>query len=72
MKYMDIDMEELSGEINENSKHIKPNTGARRIFPMWQCPICGTRTWITNKRRHLDKKKHKDVLYVTTKRFEMR
>ena len=42
-------MEELSGESSENTTHIKPNTGARRIFPMWQCPICGTRTWITNE-----------------------
>ena len=50
-------MEELSGESRENTTHIKPNTGARRIFPMWQCPICGTRTWITNKKRHLDTKK---------------
>ena len=65
-------MEELSGESSENTTHIKPNTGARRIFPMWQCPICGTRTWITNKKRHLDTKKHKEVLYITTERFEMR
>ena len=65
-------MEELSGESSENTTHIKPNTGPRRIFPMWHCPICGTRTWITNKKRHLDTKKHKDVLYVTTECFEMR
>jgi rRNA maturation endonuclease Nob1 len=68
---MDIDMEELSGESSENTTQIKPNTGARRIFPRWQCPICGTRTWITNKKRHLDTKKHKEVLYITTERFEM-
>ena len=64
-------MEELSGESNENTAQIKQNTGARRIFPMWHCPICGTRTW-TTKKRHLDTKKHKEVLYITTERFEMR
>ncbi len=65
-------MEELSGESDENTTHIKPNTGPRRIFSMWRCPICGTRTWITNKRRHLDTKKLKDVFYITTERFDMR
>ncbi len=72
MKYMDIDMEHVSGESRENTTCIKPNTGARIIFPMWQCHICGTRTWITNNRRRLDTKKHKDVLYVTTERSEIR
>ena len=38
---------------------------------MWQCPICGTRAWVTNKKRHLYTKKHKGVLYITTERFEM-
>ncbi len=65
-------MEKLSGEHIENTTHIKPNTGSRRIFPMWQCPICGTRTWIPNKKRHLDTQKNKDELYVTIERFEMR
>ena len=44
----------------------------RRVYPMWQCPICGTRTWVTNEKRHLSTKKHRDVLYITTERFEMR
>ncbi len=64
-------MEELSGETNESTTHIKPRTEQRRVYPMWQCPICGTRTWIT-KRRHLDTKKNKDVLYITSERFEIR
>ena len=44
----------------------------RRVYPMWQRPTCGTRTWVTNKKRHLFTKKHRDVLYITTERFEMR
>ncbi len=64
-------MEELSGENSESTTQIKPNTGPRRVYPMWQCPICGTRTWIANKRRHLETKKRKDVLYNTSERFEM-
>jgi rubredoxin len=61
-------MEENSEEIAE----IRPLTQAKRIYRMWLCPICGTRTWITNKKRHLETKKHKDVLYITTERFEIR
>ena len=48
-----------------------PQISTRRVYPMWQCPICGTRTWVTNKKRHLYAKKRKDVLYITTERFEM-
>ena len=65
-------MEELSGETSESTTQIEPSTEQRRVYPMWQCPICGTHTWITNKRRHLDTKKHKDVLYITSERFEIR
>ena len=64
-------MEESSEESNENTTLIKPRTEQRRVYPMWQCPICGTRTWITNEKRHLGTRKHKDVLYITTERFEM-
>ena len=65
-------MEELSGETSESTTQIEPSTEQRRVYPMWQCPICGTRTWITNKRRHLYTKKHRDVLYITSERFEIR
>ena len=65
-------MEESSEETSESTTLIKPSTVARRVYPMWQCPICGTRTWITNKRRHLDTRKHRDVLYITSERFEIR
>ena len=51
----------------DTTPQIKPN----RVYPMWQCPIWGTRTWVTNEKRHLHTKKHKDVLCVTTERFEM-
>ena len=61
-------MEDNLGKSGENSPRTKP----RRVYSMWQCPICGTRTWVTNKKRHLYTKKHKDVLYITTERFEMR
>jgi len=44
----------------------------RGVYPTWQGPICGTRTWATNKKRHLFTKKHRDVLYITSERFEMR
>ena len=61
-------MEENLRKSADNTPRIMP----RRLYPMWQCPICGTRTWVTNKNRHLYTKKHKDVLYITTERFEMR
>ena len=64
-------MEENSQESNQKHTQIKEHAGPRRVFPMWQCPVCGTRTWITNKKRHLQTKKHRDVLYITTERFEM-
>ena len=65
-------MEELSWETRESTTQIKPSTEQRRVYPMWQCTICGTRTWITNKKRHLNTKKHRDVLYITSERFEIR
>lgn len=65
-------MEENLEEINEIFANIQPRNAPRRTYLMWVCPICGTRTWITNKKRHLNTKKHKDVLYITTERFEMR
>ena len=60
-------MEENSGQSDEETPQIP-----RRVYPMWQCPICRTRTRATNEKRHLYAKKRKDVLYVTTERFEMR
>ena len=64
-------MEESSEESNENTTLIRPRTEQRRVYPTWECPICGTCTWVTNKKRHLSTRKHKDVLYITTERFEM-
>ncbi len=55
-------------ENSEESNRTKPQ---RHFYPMWLCPVCGTRTWITNKKRHLQTKKHRDALYVSTERFEM-
>ncbi len=55
-------MEELSGETSESTTQIEPRTEPRIVYPLGQCTICWTRTWITNKKRHLDTRKHKDVL----------
>ena len=60
-------MEENSEQSDEESPQIP-----RRVYPMWQCPPCGTRTWVTNEKRHLHTKKHRGALYITTERFEMR
>ena len=60
-------MEENLRKNDDNTPQIKP----RRVYPMWQCPICGTRTRVTNKKRHLYTKKRKDVIYITTECFEM-
>ncbi len=51
-------MEESSEESNRKPTQSVP----KRVYPMWLCPICGTRTWVTNKRRHLRTRKHNDVL----------
>ena len=61
-------MEESLEESNRKPTQSVP----KRVYPMWLCPICGTRTWVTNKRRHLRTRKHTDVLYISTERFEMR
>ena len=42
-------MEDNLRKSADNTPQIKP----RRVYPMWQCPICGTRAWVTNKKRHL-------------------
>ena len=60
-------MEENSRQSDEETPQIP-----RRVYSMWQCPICGTRTWVTSERRHLYTKKHRNVLYIATERFEMR
>ena len=56
-------------ENSEESNRKQPRQ--QRFYPMWLCPVCGTRTWITNKKRHLQTKKHRDALYISTERFEM-
>ena len=37
----------------------------------WQCPICGARIWLSNKKRHTRSKKHNDANYVLSERFEI-
>ncbi len=74
-------MEENLAESRENQPRASsfelfgqecPRHEQKRIYPKWMCPVCGTKTWITNKKRHLETKKHKDVVYISTERFEMR
>lgn len=74
-------MEENSGQSSEKQARASslellgqecPRHAQKRVYPMWLCPVCGTKTWITNKKRHLETKKHKDVVYISTERFEMR
>ena len=52
-------MEENQANIDEESP--KEQTGPRHLFPMWQCPVCGARIWITNRKRHLSTRKHLDA-----------
>ena len=58
--------------MEENSAQSSENQPKKRVYPKWMCPICGTKTWITNKQRHLQTQKHKDVVYISTERFEMK
>ncbi len=37
----------------------------------WQCPICGARIWLNNKKRHTRSKKHNDANYVMSEKFEI-
>ncbi|MFM7978891.1 MAG: hypothetical protein ACKPKO_06205, partial [Candidatus Fonsibacter sp.] len=37
----------------------------------WQCPICGARIWLSNKKRHTRSKKHNVANYVLSERFEI-
>ena len=37
----------------------------------WQCPICGARIWLSNKKRHTRSKKHNDANYVLSEKFEI-
>ena len=61
-------MEESSAESSRNPTQNVP----KRVCPMWLCPICGTRIWVTSERRRLRPRKRIDVLYISTERFEMR
>ena len=62
-------MEESQANMYEESP--KEQTGPKHIFPMWQCPVCGARIWITNRKRHLSTRKHLDAQYVLKEKFEM-
>lgn len=58
-------------EENQEEGSPKTQTGPKHIWPRWQCPECGTRIMVSNKKRHLNTKKHKDAKYVLTEKFEV-
>ena len=62
-------MEENQANMHDESP--KEQTGPKRIFSMWQPPVCGARIWITNRKRHLSTRKHLDAQYVLEEKFEM-
>ena len=54
-------------EKQEKPTEKTPHTGLKQ----WQCPICGARIWLSNKKRHTRSKKHNDANYVLSERFEI-
>ena len=56
-------MEEKAEKPSEKTVH----TGLKQ----WQCPICGARIWLSNKKRHTRSKKHNDANYVLSEKFEI-
>ena len=55
----------------EGDERASPSQGPQHVFPRWQCPVCGTMVYASNRKRHMGTKKHRDALYVLTERFEM-
>ncbi len=43
----------------------------QRLPVIWQCPVCGTRVWSSNRKRHLRTRKHRDAQYVLTEKYEI-
>ena len=58
-------MEDPKGKTSQDS------TKRRRRRVMWQCPVCGSHVWVSNKKRHLGTKKHNDANYVLTEKYEI-
>ncbi len=58
-------MEEKAEKPTGNKK--TSHTGLKQ----WQCPICGARIWLSNKKRHTRSKKHNDAKYVLSEKFEI-
>ena len=53
-------------------KAEKPNEKEAQVGETkWQCPICGARIWLSNKKRHTRSKKHNDANYVMSEKFEI-
>ena len=47
-------MEEIPKSNSESgsasTEQAKSQTGSKHICPRWECPICGARTWASNKK----------------------
>ena len=56
-------MEEKAETLSEKSAQAGENK--------WHCPICDTRIWLSNKKRHTRSKKHNDANYVLSEKFEI-
>ena len=56
-------MEEIVEKPTEKEAQVGKNK--------WHCPICGTRIWLSNKKRHTRSKKHNDANYVMSEKFEI-
>ena len=55
-----------------DEKEEKPtDKTARAVLKQWQCPICGSRIWLSNKKKHTRSKKHNDANYVLSEKLEI-
>lgn len=57
--------------IMEEKKEKPTEKPAYAGLKQWQCPVCGARIWLSNKKRHTRTKKHNDANYVLSERFEI-
>ncbi|MFM7989186.1 MAG: hypothetical protein ACKPKO_58720 [Candidatus Fonsibacter sp.] len=57
--------------MEETRKAYRKKKTAYTGLKQWQCPICGARIWLSNKKRHTRSNKHNDANYVLSERFEI-
>ncbi len=63
--YSILILEDKADKPTEKNKKVQ--TGLKQ----WQCPICGARIWLNNKKRHTRAKKRNDANYVLSEKFEI-